>query len=114
MKYGLYYKEVDFNNHSRNTVRRALNSNLNWIEGKIHSSQRSSRSSKVAWVRDEELSSMLFRMAKQINRSANWNLNITGIEPVQFGIYGEGDFYGWHVDQHPKHVQEYIILCIVV
>ena len=104
MKYGLYYKEVEFNDNSRNTVKRALSSNLKWDQGKVLG-KKSSRSSNVAWVRDQQLLSMLFRMAKQINKDTGWNLNITGIEPVQFGIYGEDDYYGWHADQHAQPVR---------
>ena len=105
MNYGLFYKEVSFNTQSINIVRKAISQDLKFTKGELHSSHRSTRSSEVAWVRDMDLLSMLMRMSKQINRSANWNLNLAGIEPVQFGIYGEGDFYDWHVDQHPKPVR---------
>jgi PKHD-type hydroxylase len=104
MNYGLFYKEVSFNRQSIDTVRKAISQDLKFTKGELYSSHRSTRSSEVAWVRDMDLASMLMRMSKQINRSANWNLNLVGIEPVQFGIYGEGDFYNWHVDQHPKPV----------
>ena len=104
MNYGLFYKEVSFNRQSIDTVRKAISQDLKFTKGELYSSHRSTRSSEVAWVRDMDLASMLMRMSKQINRSANWNLNLVGIEPVQFGIYGEGDFYDWHVDQHPKPV----------
>ena len=105
MNYGLFYKEVSFNTQSINIVRKAISQDLKFTKGELHSSHRSTRSSEVAWLRDMDLLSMLMRMSKQINRSANWNLNLAGIEPVQFGIYGEGDFYDWHVDQHPKPVR---------
>ena len=105
MNYGNFYKEVSFNNQSISIVRKAISQDLKFTKGELHSSHRSTRSSEVAWVRDMDLLSMLMRMSKQINRSANWNLNLAGIEPVQFGIYGEGDFYDWHVDQHPKPVR---------
>ena len=104
MNYGHFYKEVSFNRQSIDTVRKAISQDLKFTKGELYSSHRSTRSSEVAWVRDMDLASMLMRMSKQINRSANWNLNLVGIEPVQFGIYGEGDFYDWHVDQHPKPV----------
>ena len=105
MNYGLYFKEVSFNRQSVNIVRRAISQNLEFSKGELHSSQRSTRSSEVAWVRDPNLLSMFLRMCKQVNRSAHWNLRIDGVEPVQFGIYGEGDFYDWHVDQHPRPVR---------
>jgi len=108
MNYGLYYKEVEFNRHSTDVVRKAISGDLDWKKGSLHSSQRSTRSSEVAWIRDMNLLSMLMRMSKQINRQAHWNLNITGVEPVQFGIYGKGDFYDWHVDQHLKPVNNVV------
>jgi len=105
MNYGLYYKEVEFNQQAIKVVRNAISGDLNWDKGQLHSSRRSTRSSEVAWLGDKDLLVMLLRMVKSVNRSSHWNLNIAGIEPVQFGVYGEGDFYDWHVDQHPKPVR---------
>ena len=45
MNYGLYYKEVEFNRHSIDTVRKAISGDLDWKKGSLHSSQRSTRSS---------------------------------------------------------------------
>ena len=105
MNYGLYFKEVSFNRQAMQIVRNAISSpDLNWKQGKLHNSSRSTRSSKVAWLGDKDLLTMLLRMQKSVNRSAGWNLNITGVEAVQYGIYGVGDFYDWHVDQHPRPV----------
>lgn len=105
MNYGLYYKEVVFNRQAMNIVRRAISGDLKWIKGEIHNNLKSNRSSEVAWLGDKDLLTMLLRMQKKINRDAGWNLKIDGVEPVQFGIYGEGDFYDWHVDQHPRPVR---------
>ena len=46
-----------------------------------------------------------FAYGEKINHDAHWNLSITGVEAVQYGIYGKDDFYDWHVDQHPKPVR---------
>jgi PKHD-type hydroxylase len=106
MNYGLYFKEVVFNRQAMDIVRAATSSpNLEWKKGTLHNSSKDTRSSEIAWIGDRELLSMLLRMQKKINNDAKWNLNITGIEPVQFGIYGKGDFYDWHVDQHPTPVR---------
>ena len=48
---------------------------------------------------------MLLKMVKQVNRNAGWNFNITGVEPVQYGLYEPGGTYNWHVDQHPRPVR---------
>ena len=105
MNYGLYYKEVVFNRRAMEIVNRIISANYKWSQGNIHNGIQSNRSSQIAWVGDKELLSMLLRMVKQINRQAHWNLNITGMEAVQYGKYGTGDFYDWHVDQHPKPVR---------
>ena len=105
MNYGLYYKEVQFNRQAMDIVRRAISGDLKWVKGEIHNSLKSNRSSEIAWLGDKDLLTMLLRMQKKINRDAGWNLKIDGVEPVQFGIYGEGDFYDWHVDQHPRPVR---------
>ena len=105
MNYGLYYKDVVFNRQAMNIVNRVLSGDLNWERGKIFNSRQSNRSSEIAWIGDRELLSMLLRMVKKINHDAHWNLSITGVEAVQYGIYGKDDFYDWHVDQHPKPVR---------
>jgi len=107
MNYGLFYKVVSLNQFSVRTVHSAIaNTNLEWNEGKLYNQTTAvKRQTDVAWINDRNFLSMLLRMVKQINRSARWNLNITGVEPVQFGSYGEGGFYDWHIDQHPKIIK---------
>ena len=104
MNYGLYYKQVNFNRASIATVQKAIaNATLEWETGRLYNQKTGTkRMTDVAWVKDQSLLLMLLRMVKQINRQAHWNLNITGVEPVQFGSYGAGGFYDWHIDQHPK------------
>ena len=66
MNYGNYYKEVSFNKQSINIVRKAISQDLKFTKGELHSSQRSTRSSEVAWVRDMDLLSMLMRMSNRL------------------------------------------------
>ena len=105
MNYGLYYKEVVFNRAAMQIVNRVVSENHNWSRGHVHNGIQDNRSSEIAWVGDRELLSMLLRMVKSVNKQARWNLNITGMEAVQYGKYGVGDFYDWHVDQHPHPVK---------
>ena len=86
MNYGLLWKEVVFNRKAMDIVERATNAELTWHQGKIHNSLKDNRSSNVAWIGDQDLLSMLLRMVKKINKDARWNLNITGVEAVQYGI----------------------------
>jgi len=107
MNYGLYYKQVSFNRQSMQVVNTALSgNNFMWEEGRLYDQKNETkRKSKIAWVKDEQLYIMLLKMVKQVNRSAGWNLNIGGVEPVQYGVYEPGGTYAWHVDQHPKPVR---------
>ncbi len=101
MKYGEPYKIVKFSDPSMSVVRSAIsNTNLKWNEGKLQEGNNNSRKSEVAWIKDPQLLSMLFSMARKMNIASGWYLNLTGVEPVQFGIYSEGGFYDWHIDQH--------------
>jgi len=110
MKYGLPYKVVSFNQSSMRTVNSAIvNTNLQWNTGQLYNQKVGvKRKTDVAWIKDPNFLSMLLRMVKQINKSAQWDLNITGVEPVQFGSYGEGSFYDWHVDQHRQPNKGYV------
>ena len=87
MNYGLFYKQVTLNRDSIATVQKAIaTTTLEWEEGRLYNQiSGTKRMTDVAWVRDKNLLSMLLRMVKPINRGAHWNLNITGVEPVQFG-----------------------------
>ena len=75
-------------------VRSAIsNTNLKWNEGSLQQPNNNSRKSEVAWIKDPQLLSMLYSMARKMNIASGWYLNLSGIEPVQFGIYAEGGFY---------------------
>ena len=101
MKYGEPFKEVEFSPQSMDIVRKAIsNTDLKWNEGELQESKNQTRKSKVAWIKDNELNSMLLRMAQIMNVAAGWRLNVVGVEPVQFGVYTTDQYYDWHVDQH--------------
>ena len=89
MKYGLPYKEVIFNTKAQVIVNKVISYRHRWTRGQIVSGTKSNRSSEIAWLGDRELLAMLLRMIKKINEDARWNLKITGVEPVQYGRYGE-------------------------
>ena len=98
MKYGLPYKEVVFNRKALELVVKVISYKHNWTRGEISNGTKSNRSSEIAWLGDRELLAMLLRMVKKINIDSRLNLCITGVEAVQFCKYGEGDFYGLHID----------------
>jgi len=107
MHYGLYYKQVSFNRQSMQVVNTALSGNsFKWHDGQLHDQKnQAKRKSKIAWVKDEQLYIMLLKMVRHVNRDAGWNFNITGVEPIQYGLYEPGGTYNWHVDQHPRPVR---------
>ena len=101
MKYGDPYRVVQFSEQSMAVVKTAIAStDLKWNEGELEQSKNPARKSQVAWIKNPGLYSMLLRMAQQMNVASGWHLNITGLEPVQFGAYTTSDHYNWHVDQH--------------
>lgn len=112
MNYGLFYKQINLNRNAIATIQKAISStDFKWQQATLHERKETSpsiRVSDIAWIRDENLLSMLLRIAKNINRISNWNLNISGVEPVQFGSYREGGFYDWHIDQHPKVINNMV------
>lgn len=107
MHYGLYYKQVSFNRQSMQVVNTALSGNsFKWHDGQLHGQKNETkRKSKIAWVRDDQLYILLLKMVNHVNRDAGWNFNITGVEPIQYGLYEPGGTYNWHVDQHPRPVR---------
>ena len=107
IKYGASYMQIKFPLQVMNAVRRAISeTELDWQESKVVNDEKLDvdnkllRSSQQVWIRDFKLNSELMQLVRQINQDAGWFLNINDVEPVQFGIYPEGGFYDWHVDQH--------------
>jgi len=62
------------------------------------------RKTKVAWIKEEELSKKypLVDMITRGNKNADWNFQLTGFEPFQYSVYEKGDHYNWHIDSHAK------------
>jgi len=111
IKYGAPFMHITFPLHIMNSVRRAISeTKLDWQESRIVNDQKdnvenkSLRSSEQVWIRDYKLNSELLSLVRDISRTAEWFLNVTDVEPVQFGMYPEGGFYDWHVDQHPHFI----------
>jgi|TARA_B100001996_G_scaffold110791_1_gene83896 PKHD-type hydroxylase len=110
MKYGAQYRIIELNDSAMSIVRETLNSeNLDWKDSLTYNSEEakkhSSRISQQAWIQDRRFCQMFIEIAKAMNVDNGWNLDIHGVEPIQFGMYPEGGKYDWHVDQHPHPVQ---------
>ena len=101
MRYGSPYKIIEFDARALQKINRAINNNeMGWEKGVVPEAKgRILRKSEVTWINNESVDNILLEACDYCN-NGNWGLDIQGVEPVQFGIYPEGGFYNWHVDQH--------------
>ena len=56
------------------------------------------RSTKISWIMDKTILLTLKDKMFEINKSKNWNYNLTDMFPFQYSVYHENDHYNWHVD----------------
>tara|TARA_Y100000991_G_C21913738_1_gene323466 strand:- start:176 stop:739 length:564 start_codon:yes stop_codon:yes gene_type:complete len=106
MKYGDLYKVFEFDEDSMKKIEKIISnikipikkSLLNDESGK----DSTLRISKQAWINDIPFRKSFLGLGQKINEICQWNFDIQSIEAIQFGIYGEGGRYDWHVDQHPE------------
>ena len=91
-----------------NLIQQKLNSdNLQWEDGKALSTgdgrkkvrgYPSVRKSKIAWLGDRYLCEQLFYSVDLCNKQ-NWNYDLDGCGEIQYGIYSDGGYYDWHIDE---------------
>jgi|TARA_B110000908_G_C10262815_1_gene460640 PKHD-type hydroxylase len=76
---------------------------LKMNEAKIQDGNGKNRSSKVAWIKQNDtLYNDMNTIINKHNESAGWNFDLVEFEPFQYTIYEEGDHYDWHIDSHTK------------
>ena len=108
MKYGDYYKIIDINEDVIKKIDNKIsNMNLQIKDSLVNKEELKGldpnlRISKQAWIREVSFCKSFYDIGQKINELCNWNFDIKGIEPIQFGIYSEGGKYDWHVDQGSK------------
>ena len=56
---------------------------------------KSIRSTEIYFINDVPLYQKIMPHVVRLNK---WNYNFSRVEPLQLGIYKEGDHYDWHVD----------------
>ena len=106
MKYGDLYKVFEFDEDSMKNIEKIISnikipikkSLLNDESGK----DSTLRISKQAWINDIPFRKSFLGLGQKINELCKWDFNIKSIEAIQFGIYGEGGRYDWHIDQQLK------------
>lgn len=71
--------------------------------GKIHlgEADETLRKSRIAPLPDQQESAWLYdrlmRVIAAVNRQL-WQFELESLQPIQYGEYGEGEYYGWHMD----------------
>ena len=106
MRFGRLYSTLELSPAAIDIVRKSISSDkLSWQDGIIHDrrDKETERKTEISWIRDEECAGMVFSLCQYVNKLGNWNLKITGVEPLQYGLYGEGGLYNWHIDQHSQY-----------
>jgi PKHD-type hydroxylase len=56
---------------------------------------KSIRSTEIYFINDVSLYQKIMPHVVRLNK---WNYNFSRVEPLQLGVYSEGDHYDWHVD----------------
>ena len=92
MRYGQFFaetvipKELIYNtvHHIDNLKDASVSNNIN---------NSVTRTSKVSFIKNNDILQAFLDITFQVNKLANWDLHLDAIEPLQ---------YGWHVDQHSK------------
>ena len=108
MRYGDLYRVLEFNEDSIKKIDKTIsNINLPMEKSLLNDGDSSERDptlriSKQAWIKDVSFCKSFFSVGQKINELCKWDFNIKSIEAIQFGIYGEGGRYDWHVDQQLK------------
>ena len=64
------------------------------------------RSTKISWIMDKTILLTLKDKIFEINKSKNWNYNITDMFPFQYSVYHENDHYDWHVDTGSAYLKQ--------
>ena len=59
---------------------------------------REIRDSDIYFFAEEWIARKIQEVVVRANTDAGWNLNVTDLEPFQFGEYGTGGYYDWHLD----------------
>jgi len=65
------------------------------------------RDSKISWIQDQWVYDLLFPYIHTANRQAGWNWQFDLSENLQFSVYENNHFYGWHSDGSSDHFAAY-------
>ena len=111
MQYGDFYKIIEFHDDVIKQIDNAIsNMDLQFKKSLINNNSLKGRDanlriSKQAWIQEVSFCNSFYEFGLKINKLCEWNFDIKGIEPIQYGIYGDGGKYDWHIDQMRKPLQ---------
>lgn len=57
------------------------------------------RKSEVVWLNEQWIYDEIYRFVNIANENAKWNFDIDWCESAQYTVYGQDQYYGWHMDQ---------------
>jgi|TARA_B100000780_G_C20896733_1_gene356871 PKHD-type hydroxylase len=92
---------INFNLIEEDTAKAQMYNNISERK-KSKSGTATIRSNKVTFIHNEKILSQYLKLSREINEVADWDFDIDGIEPLQYGEYHKSQEYGWHIDQHNK------------
>ena len=61
---------------------------------------------KISWIMDKTILLTLKDKMLEINKSKNWNYDVTDMFPFQYSVYHENDHYDWHVDTGSAYLKQ--------
>ena len=110
MRYGDAYRIVEFNENVLKKIETVLaNKELKFkkslIKEKDLLEKNPNRISKHVWITEGSVYKFFYEIGNKVNEMSEWNFDIKGVEPIQYGIYNDGGRYDWHADQHIKPVK---------
>jgi len=62
------------------------------------------RNSNIVWLNEKWIYNILHPYIVTANEKAGWDFQWNSSENVQFTIYKKGQFYDWHTDSDPDHI----------
>ena len=106
MRYGVPYHLIDIKPQFLKSINDSI-SNCQYDDAEIivNDSEDQTisnlRKCKIGWLKDEGIHNHIFDMINEVNDVVGWNFDLRGIESPQYTVYESGNYYDWHVDQHP-------------
>ena len=78
---------------------------LNIVKSEVDKKLRESKVCFLDGIDYPELYEQLFAIVDYYNKDVSkWGYDVCGMDDMQYGIYSEGGFYDWHIDEYPSPI----------